>query len=86
VTLSPDGRERLELYQPARWQRLLGKGDDEYAFARISDAASGDRLTTSPVFYFQGAGPTRWTPQGVEIGMAAKFERRSGQWTIEGED
>lgn len=84
ATVSPDGRERLELYQPSHWQRtVLGYVDHDYAFARVSDAASGDRLSTSPVFYLQGAGPTQWTPQGVQIGMAARYDKRTQRWTVE---
>lgn len=87
ASASPDGRERLELYQPSRWHRLVrGYADHDYAVARISDAASGDRLSESSVFYLQGAGPAEWTPQGVQIGMAARFDRRNQHWTIEGED
>lgn len=82
VAVSPDGRERLELYHVARWQQLSGYADRDDAVARIADVATGDTLTTSPVLYTSGMGSVTWRRTGVDIGMAASWDRASGRWQV----
>jgi hypothetical protein len=81
--LSPDGRERLELYRPTRWQRLTGAGEHDYAVARLSRTADGAALATSDPFYLDGAGRTRWGPDRVDVGAAASFDRGTSSWSVE---
>jgi hypothetical protein len=83
VEVSPDGRERLEIYRPTRWQRLLGYDAHDYAVARLSRAADGEMLGTSGPFYLDGAGPVTWGTGVVSLGSAARYDRSTGRWTTE---
>lgn len=80
---SPDGRERLELYRPTRWQRLTGADSHDYAVARLANAADGAELATSEPFYLDGAGRTRWASDRVDVGTAASFDRGTGRWSVD---
>lgn len=82
VAPSPDGRERVELYRPTRWQRLLGHDRDD-AVARVARADTGETLGVSPIFYASGMGPVAWRKGGVDLGMAASWDRASGRWQVQ---
>lgn len=83
VEASPDGLERLEVYQPTRWQRLLGgHHDHDDVYARLTRAADDKVLGTSPIFYLNGAGELSWTRDRVDIGVAASFDRRTRSWDV----
>ncbi|KQM57173.1 MULTISPECIES: hypothetical protein [unclassified Sphingomonas] len=82
IETSPDRRERVELYRPDRWQQLTGHNSADYAVARLSSAADGTVLTTSPPFYLDGSGTTRWSRAAVEIGVAARYDRAAGKWSV----
>lgn len=83
IETSPDRRERVELYRPDRWQRLTGHHSADYAVARLSSTPDGTVLTTSPPFHLDGSGATRWSPRAVEIGVAARYDRATGRWSVQ---
>jgi hypothetical protein len=83
VRLSPDGRERLELYYPDRWHRFLNPNGDLYVFARVTRVPEEQLLGTSPPFEMSGAGPVEWTRSGVEVGTAATWDRATGRWAVD---
>lgn len=81
ISLAPDGRERVEIYGPTRWQRLIGYDRDD-AVARIADVANGETLSISPVFYSNDMGSVAWRRDGVDLGMAAHWDRATGRWQL----
>lgn len=83
IETSPDQKERIELYRPDRWQQLTGHNANDYAIARLSSTADGTILATSPPFYLDGSGATRWSPRAVEIGVAARYDRATGRWSVQ---
>ncbi|KZE08509.1 MULTISPECIES: hypothetical protein [Sphingomonas] len=83
IETSPDQKERVELYRPDRWQQLTGHNANDYAIARLSSTADGTILATSPPFYLDGSGATRWSPRAVEIGVAARYDRATGRWSVQ---
>ncbi|MDJ0276123.1 hypothetical protein QLH51_04800 [Sphingomonas sp. 2R-10] len=82
IETSPDRKERIELYRPNRWQRSTGHDSGDHAVARLASAADGATLAVSPPFYLDGAGTTRWSAQGVAIGVAVRYDRATGQWRV----
>ena len=81
VERSPDGKERLALYRPGPLQRWLGYSAHDYAVARLSRNADGSIVATSPPFYYDGAGQIHWAADGVDVGVAARFDRATGRWS-----
>jgi len=81
--VSPDGAERLELVRPSRWRQLTGYDDGDYAVARLIRTSDGTTLGISAPFFLDGAGATRWTGRAVEVGVAARFNRATGAWTVQ---
>ena len=80
--VSPDGRERLELASPSRWEWLTGPSADMAVTARIFDVASGSSSVRSPVFEASGEAETFWEADRVQIGSSAAYNRTTGKWTI----
>ncbi len=83
VTVSPDGRHRLELYRPSRWQRLTGHDDGDFAVARLSTTGVARVISVSPPFHVTGAGATVWSPGAVQVGMAARYDHATRRWSVQ---
>jgi hypothetical protein len=78
---SPDGRQRVELYAPTRWQGL-GMSADLPAVARLVRVADSAPLGESAPFEASGEVRPIWSATEVQIGTTAVADRRTGRWTL----
>lgn len=81
VAVSPDGRERVEVYTPTRLQRWVEQRKDLPGVLRlvhVSDA--GPVGSDSEVIELSGAGSAIWSETTVQLGTTAVFDRKSGRW------
>jgi hypothetical protein len=82
-SLSPDGRERLDVYHASRWRALLTPGADMPGFVRLVRLAGDETLGTSPTFELSGGGRVIWSREQVQLGSSASFDRTTGTWSVE---
>ncbi len=82
--VSPDGRERVELYSPPHWQTLGWTRFDLPGVARVTRLADGASLGTSDVFELSGSGgDVYFDTDVVQVSTIAVYRRSTGKWEIE---
>ena len=78
---APDGREKVELVGPTRWQQLIAGNADMPGVARFVDA-NGVVVATSPMLELSGEGQVYWQADSVQVGSSAIYDRRARRWTV----
>lgn len=81
VQMSPDRRERVELYAASRWQGLVSPEADLLGYARLTDA-QGRTEGESGAFELSGHSEVIWGPDVVQVSSSAVFDRVTRRWTV----
>ena len=79
---SPDGRGVVELVTPARWQAWQVRDDEIPVVARYIEP-DGTVIGPTTAFDLVGNAQLHWDRDGVSIGTAATYDRRSRRWSVE---
>lgn len=84
VALSPDTRERIEYYSPARWQGPYFHAGVMPVVIRLTTTADNEVVSQSPVVDIGGGtAGVIWRRDLVQVGTVAIYRRTTGRWEIE---
>ncbi|QYE34673.1 MULTISPECIES: hypothetical protein [Sphingosinicellaceae] len=84
IVVSPDGRERLEYYSPARWQGPYFHSGIMPVVIRLTTTGDNAVVGESRVVDIGGGSAgVIWRRDFVQVGSVALYRRSTGRWEVD---